>query len=908
MACGPMVHLKVRTEYSLGLTFAPVGRVIQRLKELGVTAAGIVDQSSWGHVHWERECKAAGIRPLFGIECVVTDNDERSTRMWFLARTTEGLSELYRAISKAHKQALTYRQKTIWSFGSKARLYRRDVEQMSSGIVKFAGDITDGPWLKSIDAVVDLNPSSTLQNTIKKRLASEYGLRVVHTADNAYVYSADKSIFEVVSDAGTKVTSQAIDAIETTQAAVEIADACAGLVLPRAKQIAVDGDYVFVREPKNEEYRLRLQREIDVVDSKNFKSYFLVVADMVQYAKKHMLVGPGRGSAAGSLLCYLLGITEIDPIEHGLSFERFIDPSRPDLPDIDLDFPDDKRQLVFDYMATKYGVDHVAHIGTITQLKAKSALVHVCKALRIPPEATSPVKYNMLGTLAETLTKTEQGRNFVKQYPQASCLSLIEGHASHSSVHAAGLLVSNAPISDFAVVDEEGIAHTVKGAAEQLGLLKIDVLGLRTLGVLEDSGVAVDWYNLPVNDPKALEIFNSKRFCGIFQFDGAAMRNVANDITFESLGEISAVTALARPGPLQGGVTQKYLDRKNGSSYNSLHPAVEQILAETFGLPVYQEQVMAIARDVGGFSWEDTNAVRKAIGKSMGAEALEPFYEKFLIGAVERGLEERTARQTWDMVTAFGGYGMNKSHTYSYALLSYWCAYLKAHHPLEFAAANLRHAKDEDSAVALLREIVNEGYEYVPFDIQKSKANWSVADGKLIGGFLSLRGIGEKTASKLLEARDKGTLSEAQFETINKSTNVFLDIFPLSSRYESYYSGKENVASQVVKIRSLDRVPDHKEERVFIGELVFKKKQDANSEVNKKKRGGAAVESPSEYLDLRFKDDTGEIGGRLSRWDFPKTGHTLLNEVPIGAHLLVRASFYNGIRYAFVKSWRRLDE
>lgn len=918
-----MIQLKIKTEGSFGQTFAPVDRCVQRLKELGCKSAAIVDtNSTWMHVRWFNACKEAGILPMLGVELVVSDEDENNT-MWFIAKNKEGLAELYRFSSKSYLQPIANTK------GSSPRLYRRDVLEMSENIVKFAGEVTDGDFLQQAGAYIDLSPASRILNSKKKAIAEKYGLSLVGVCDNAFAYEEDKETFELISR-GVKQSKQYIFAdLEHQDVAEAIADQCKNIELPVAPMIRAKGDlekicrdgikFRKMEDKWTDVYEERLMYELELIESKDFVSYFIIVADMVHYAKEHMLVGPSRGSAAGSLVCYLSRITEIDPIPPKLYFERFIDVSRTDLPDIDLDFPDNKRHMVFEYMANKYGSNNIAHIGTISQYKPKSALIQVCKALNIPPAATAAVKVAMIerssadsranNCLEDTLKTTDPGKAFLEAYPQVIAASLIEGHASHTGVHAAGLLVCNDEITNYATVDADGIAHVEKGSAEKLGLLKIDVLGLRTLGVLEDSGLGIDWYNLPFDDKKTYEIFNQGRLCGIFQFEGNALRAISRDINFETITEIDAVTALARPGPFGGGVTEKYVKRKNGEKYEPIHPLVESHMTETFGLPVYQEQTLAIVREIGKFDWKETSTIRKAMSKRMGKEFFDTYWEKFKIGAASQGIEEKEARATWETINAMGAWQMNKAHTYSYAVISYWTAYLKAHHPLEFAAANLRNAKDEDSAVELLREMVREGVEYVPFDLELSEINWSVKNGKLYGGFLALKGIGESKAAKLIEARNAKKLNEKQRLELENATNIFNDIFPFKTLYGHMYDDYQaaGLADPLSFIVDLENVP-HQHERVFLAELIYKNARDANEEVNVKKRGGKLETGPLNFIDVRLRDDTAQIGGRIGRFDFERIGKELLETVPVGAHLLVRAKFFNNIRYAFITKWKWLNK
>lgn len=896
--------------------------MVARLKEMGATAAGCVDlNSTWGHVPFFDACTKAGIQPLLGVELCVND-EEANTPMWFLAKNEDGLKELYRAVSKAHTQRLKMRT------GSIPRFYRRDVENMSEHVLRFAGAVTDGAWLHEVGAWIDLNPGSRVLNAQKQSIAAKFEINCVHTSDNSYIDEADRDLFEIISRAGLKPTPQHIlPTLPTNYYREEaIAEMCAGLALPKAPMIRAEGDLEALCRAGipgrgmewTQEYETRLMYELGLINSKDFTSYFLVVADMCQYAKQHMLVGPSRGSAAGSLVCYLAGITEIDPIPPKLYFERFIDVSRSDLPDIDLDFPDNKRVLIFEYMAKKYGQDNTAHIGTISKYKPKSALIAVCKALGVPPQATGAVKVAMIergiadtranNCLEDTLRDTEPGRRFSRDYPEACVASKIEGHASHTGVHAAGLLVCNAPITDYCVVDADGIAHIEKGAAEKLGLLKIDVLGLRTLSVLEDSGINVDWYGLKFDDPKVYEVFNAKRFCGIFQFEGSAMRDVSNQMTFESLVQVDAVTALARPGPFGGGVTQEYLLRNNGKRYEPIHPLVEAQMSDTYGLPLYQEQTLAIVRHIGQFDWIETSFIRKAVSKRLGKEHFEKYWLKFREGAMRQDIPEDAARKTWDMINAMGAWQMNKAHTWSYAVISYWTAWLKAHHPLEFAASNLRNAKDDESALNVLREMVREGIEFVPFDLALSQANWSSHNGKLIGGFMNLKGFAEKSAAKFVADRDAGKLTPKQLEKIAKAPNLFSDIFPIYTQYRNFYEnpGKMNVNGEVAKIEDFNG--SQKGSHVFIGEMVYKNPRDINEDVYIKKRDGKVEEAPFAFLDIRVRDDTGNIGCRISRWDYERMGRTIQENVREGAHVIIRAKFVKDIRFAFITNIKVLQQ
>ncbi len=912
------IQLRIRSEFTFGQTYCPIDKLIAHLKETGCTAAGIVDQgSTWGHVKFFNKCKAAGIKPLLGVELVVTDNDDESPRMWFIAKNMEGLQELYGWSSKTYQQQLPGKR------GQIPGLRRRDVMNMSDNIIKFAGDIIDEEFLKQVGAFADISPASRVL-AMKKR---SMGLPIVGVSDNSYIKPEDSRTFDFMGGGRKPSPQHILDELEGQGVAQQIVDSIALDALPKAPMIRAVGDvealcregikFRKMEEMWTDEYEQRLLYELDLIKSKDFEAYFIIVADMVCYAKQHMLVGPSRGSSAGSLVCYLMRITEVDPIPPKLFFERFIDVSRADLPDIDLDFPDSKRHMVFEYMAEKYGIENTAHIGTISVYKPKSALVQVCKKLNISPSATAAVKVAMIergiadsranNCLEDTLKTTDPGRKLVEMYPQVLIATELEGHASHTGVHAAGLLVCNDKITNYCTVDNNGIAHVEKGAAEELGLLKIDVLGLRTLGVLEDSGVPIDWYNLKFDDPAAYAVFNSGRYSGIFQFEGSALRSIGRQINFTSMVQIDAVTALARPGPFGGGVTEKYINRSRGEKYAPMHPLVEKQMSETYGLPVYQEQTMAIVKGIGKFDWIETSFIRKAVSKRLGKEYFDKFYAKFELGAMENGLSKEQSLEIWELINSMGAWQMNKAHTYSYAIISYWTAYLKAHHPMEFAAANLRNAKDEDSAVGLLREMVKEGLKYVPFDIDKSEEHWAAKGDVLYGGFMNLHGFGEAKAKKFLEARNAGKLTQKMRDDVTNATNIFADLFPFRTKYGHMYDDPKGngLGGELWKIEDFDgkQVGSH----LLLGEIIYRNLRDINEDVNVKKRGGKIEKGQPTFLDMRIRDDTGEMLVRITRFDYKRMGEELFNNVPTGAHILIRLKMCQGIKFGIVQKYKILD-
>ncbi|KKL69778.1 hypothetical protein LCGC14_2111510, partial [marine sediment metagenome] len=468
-------------------------------------------------------------------------------------------------------------------------------------------------------------------------------------------------------------------------------------------------------------YGHRLKREIALIKEKQFEDYFFVIADMLAYAKQHMFVGPARGSSCGSLVCYLLGITEIDPLKYGLFFERFIDINRADLPDIDIDFPDEKRNLVFDYLAKKYGNDCVARLGTVSRFKAKSTIVDVSKGLNIPPWEIADFKNAIIerpdGDARSHLCITDTfkeiiGRETLAKYPQLKIAEEIENHARHSGQHAAGVIVTAIPVHNFCSVDNRnGIAMIDLKDAEKLQLLKIDALGLRTLTIIEETLESINkppdfLIKAPDDNKNAFKVLNSGSFAGIFQFEGAIVQELCKQIKVNSFEDMVALTSLARPGPLESGETTEYIARSSkGKIFNYPHFLFEDITKATWGVIIYQEQVMEVARNIGKLTWPQVSDLRKVMGKSLGREAFDKYWEIFEKGAKENGLEQNQIKVIWQSINEAGSYSFNRSHAVAYAMVSYWCCILKSRFPLEFAAATLRHAKDDRQSLNILREL-----------------------------------------------------------------------------------------------------------------------------------------------------------------------------------------------------------
>ena len=897
-------QLRVRTEFSFRQGFGPVPAVAAALHGLGCGAAAMVDGGTWGHATWLKQLTKAGIKPMFGTELVLLRADGRKPVAWALAEDT----------------------RKFYNFSTAAQQPGADLHALfreSRGIIRFAGAALTDP---DCFDYIDLNPASPLQQRAALELHKRTKKPLVITSDNAYPTRDDYYAFMAISGK-ERVTPQHLLTIQELRAWLpvltasqfkravsnvhEVAERCAS-TLPQAKIIRFDGDLTaMAQEGKamrlalghisawTDEYEARMQHELLLIAKKEYQSYFLVVADLIIWAKQRMLVGPGRGSSAGSLVCYLLRITEVDPLQHGLLFERFIDLTRNDLPDIDIDFSDSKREQCFTYLADKYGHDKVARIGSINNLRAKSVIAKVVERLAIPERE----KYDVLNVLIEyssgdsryghsledTMTQTEPGKKFIAAHPEAAVMFRLENHASHTGVHAAGVIVCNEPISDFCTVGAEGVAQIDKPYAEAINLLKIDALGLRTLGVIENAGVvtADELYALKLDDQRVFDLFNSRRYAGIFQFEGQAQRRVSAEVHIDSFRRIDHVTALARPGPLGGGASQKYIARAAGREAVSFrHPSMETYLGPTMGVVLYQEQVMRIVREIGQFSWEGTTVIRKGMSGRRGKEFFDLQGAEFIKGAQSIGLSIQAAEEIWAEICTFGAWGMNASHTTSYGIISYWCAWMKTYHGLAYAAACLRNVKDEDQAYELLRDMNSEGIQYTPFDVDVSDVDWAVVNGRLVGGFMNLEGYGPAKAGAAVRAREAGKLDR---EKIAKAPVRFQELYPLSAAYGRIYANPElNGCRPGSVVSRLDVLPPNGNVLLIV-KVLRKELRDENETVRVGRRDGKLLAGPTLFVDVFVTDDSGTpLTLRFDRFAFEPTGRLASERLEPGDALLVR--------------------
>ncbi|HEX2223207.1 MAG TPA: DNA polymerase III subunit alpha, partial [Thermoanaerobaculia bacterium] len=524
-------------------------------------------------------------------------------------------------------------------------------------------------------------------------------------------------------------------------------------------------------------YRSRLDMEIQVIQKMGFFGYFLVVWDFIRYSKEHDIpVGPGRGSAAGSLVGYALRITDIDPMQYDLLFERFLNPDRISMPDIDIDFCMRRRGEVIHYVGEKYGRDRVAQIITFGTLAAKAVIRDVGRVMGVPY-----VKVDRIAKMIPDMTKSL--REVSKEEPLASEAakdpevkqiievgSRLEGLTRHASVHAAGVVITPRPLDDLVPLykvtkgDEEQImTQWDMTIIEKLGLLKMDFLGLRTLTVIDDAvkilrqqGIDLNLDEVPLDDPEVFKLFCEGRTSGIFQFESRGMTDLLRRAMPSKFEDLAAFNALYRPGALSVGMVEEYIQRKLGrKKVKYILPETEEILKETYGVIVYQEQVMLIAVAVAGFTMAEADTLRKAMGKKK-VDVMAKMKAQFVDGAGARGKSKEKAAELWDYIEPFAGYGFNKSHSVAYAMLAYKTAYLKAHYPVAFMAAMLNsEISSSDTIAKYVGECRNMGISMVPPDINESRYFFTVVGDSIRYGLGGVKGVGEGAIESVLAARDR---------------------------------------------------------------------------------------------------------------------------------------------------------
>ncbi|ACI20003.1 DNA polymerase III subunit alpha [Dictyoglomus thermophilum] len=859
------VHLHVHTEYSLLDGACRIDELIDQALEFNMPAVAITDHGvMYGVIDFYKNAKEKGIKPIIGCEVYVApgsrfDKKQRTDlyHLILLAKDFEGYKNLIKIVSLSFLEGFYYKPRVDKEL---LREYSKGIIALSSclageipsyilqnNLEKAKNAIKEYLDIFGEDFYLELQNNGMEEqeyvNSYLIKLSRELNVPLVATNDVHYLRKEDAEIHDILLciQTGSKLNDKdrlrfktnefyfkspeemkalfkdVPDAIENT---LKIAEKCNveiplnNVILPvfevpegetldsYFERLCWEGAKKRFGEDIPENIRERLSYEISVIKQMGFSGYFLIVQDFVNYAKSRGIpVGPGRGSAAGSLVSYVLGITNIEPTRWGLIFERFLNPERVTMPDIDIDFCFERREEVIEYVRNKYGKEHVAQIITFGTMAARASVRDVGRVLDVP--------YNEVDRIAklippntsieEALNTSEELRNLVENNPQAKRIieiaKRIEGNARHASIHAAGIVISKDPLMEYVPLQvmngTDVVTQLPMTNLEELGLLKMDFLGLRTLTVIYDTikkikenyGIEIDINNISLSDEKVYELLQKGETIGVFQLESRGMRNLLRDIKPEKFEDLIAVLALYRPGPL--GRLESYIKRKRGEEkVEYMHPALEPILAETYGVIIYQEQVMEIAHRLAGFTLGQADVLRRAMGKKK-PEVMEEQRGIFVKGAVERGIPENVAIEIFEDMAKFAEYGFNKSHSAAYAFVSFQTAYLKAYYPKEYMASLLTSVKNSTTKLSkYIAEAKRIGIKILPPDVNESVVDFTVTPQGIRFGLSAIKNVGESVAEAIVEERSRGRFKSI-FDFIKRLSSKVINKRALESLIKS---------------------------------------------------------------------------------------------------------------------------
>ena len=909
--------IRVRTGYSFRAAYGPLDKVLG-----GLTGkyAPITDRaSSYGWVKWSALAKAAGKTPVFGAEIAVSPAATAKRPLydyWVFYSLTGDLCPLNRLIYLAYEN---FRYRPLLPIAEALE---------APGLAKIVGRRTPIRWLGGTGVVEGgyyaAGPGLPLPQALRYEGC---GLKPVLAGDNVWPVEEGAAAYEILAGRNAErqtwpqsllspkeiqeylkaqnypakiIKAAKTNATRLLKQASEAQLIPAELPIPIVDNKSLKGlckigiSKKFTPKTWTTEYKARLKKELDLIKAKGYGDYFLIVADIVAWARRKMLVGPARGSSCGSLVCYLLDITTIDPIPYGLIFERFVDINRDDMPDIDIDFPEHRRSEVVKYIKKKYGEDRVSKLGTVAIYRPRSALNETSAALGIPKNYIEPVlnaiierssgDARALDTLEDTLETMEPGKVLLEAYPEIRVATALEGHPRHSSSHASAIVLTRDRLENYAPVNpRDGVLMLDKKGAEELNILKVDVLGLTQLSILEYAmelaGRDVrELYDIPMGDKAAYKLLNDQKYSGIFQFNGSTMISVAKETDIRELEDIAILIAISRPGPMVSGNAEKWIAYRKINKKVDMPDMLRPMLDHTYGIPIYQEQVMRIGREIGGLSWGDVTALRRAMSKSLGREYFDKYGDPWKKGAIEKGMDKDYAEKLWDDLCVYGSFGFNKSHCVAYGLISYWCAWVKARYPVPFAAATLSYEDDTERQRIILREILGEGISYLPFDAELSERRWKVDGKRVIGPLTNVRGIGPKMASTIMGARKRGEpIPAALAKRLERGKTDLDSLYPVRDNYARLVPNprERNIITKVTFIAEIDK--EYEGEALVVAVPIKIGPRDANEEINVAKRGHRLENEPTAYLVLRLRDDTGEMIGIVSRYTYGKIGHAIVN-------------------------------
>ncbi|MBE4908255.1 DNA polymerase III subunit alpha [Bacillus luteolus] len=835
------VHLQVRSAYSLLNSPSKIEDLVSKAKALGYKAIALTDENvMYGAVPFFKECKKQNIKPIIGLTVSIIgdqlDSEETNTSAFplvLLAINSAGYQNLLKISSIVQSKSKAGMPKKWLPYYSKGLLAISPglVGEIEQSILKDNVDVAKRVinTYKNIFGLENfylsiqdhgLNEQQMLNKSLME-LSKELMVKPVATNDVYYLNKEDSFAHEclIAIKNGNKLSdddriklpsdqyymkpiSNMVELFrnfpEILEETLNISNRCnveielGKTALPKyptpmnecsndyLEKVCTEGLRVRFGEEIKTNYLERLTYELDVIKSMKFSDYFLIVWDFMKFAHSNgILTGPGRGSAAGSLVAYVLNITDVDPIKYQLLFERFLNPERISMPDIDIDFPDNRRDEVIAYVAQKYGQLHVAQIITFGTLAARAVLRDVGRVMGIPPKEADYISKQIPSSLGITLKQAIKESNSLREYISSSELGKrlyetaikLEGLPRHTSTHAAGVVISEEPLTNLVPVqeghNETYLTQYSMDILEELGLLKMDFLGLRNLTILDnilsyirkETGKRIQLNNIPFNDAKTYELLSSGDTTGIFQLESGGMRKVLENLEPTNIEDIVAVNALYRPGPMENIPT--YIERKHGREQIVYpHEDLKEILKTTFGVIVYQEQIMQIAATMAGFSLGEADLLRRAVSKKK-KEVLDEEREHFVKGCLNKGYTLETSHSTYDLIVRFANYGFNRSHAVAYSIISYQLAYLKANYPLYFTAALLTSViGNEDKIFQYSREAKQKGIKLLPPSINSSSFPFTVEKGYIRFSLAAIKGVGVAALREILQVRKQKRYSD----------------------------------------------------------------------------------------------------------------------------------------------------
>jgi len=829
---------------------------------LGMTNHGNVD----GAIKFQEACNEAGIIPIHGCELYIVEDlsikekGEKRKHITIIIKDQIGWKNLLKMLTVANLEGFYYRPR----IDPKLLLAHCEglivltacassfvTEQWGENLLELLRDKIPGDVY--LEIMPHEYPEQEKLNSEIQKLSGRLSVQIVASNDCHYPDSGDEIVQEVllaiqskkkwrdparwkfdVTGLHLKTYDEMVDAFDkqdilppktykrALRRTAEIAEKCKNFAieqvpveLPRIPGYEDIPEDVLIRDlcekslerrgkTKGKKYTERLEEELGIIIKQKFCLYFLIVWELVKWCKENdIMVGPGRGSAGSSLVCYLLGITTVDPIKFDLLFARFISPARIDLPDIDMDFEDIKRPLIRQHLEDLYGKNKIAGVKTFSRLKGKGAIRDVSRVFDVPladvNAACDSIVVRSGGdfrsdfTIEDAFQTFEDGKKFRKKYPRVTDYAMkLEGQIRNTGQHAAAMIVS---LNDLWQGDHCNLARGKDGIPivnwektdiEYMGLMKLDVLGLNALTVLnfarklikENHNFDVIYEEIPLDDERVFEEFSKGNNIGVFQFGSLGLRKFCRELGIEDFEMLTHANALYRPGTLRSGMTTDFQKRKFGEEkIEHVHPIIEELTKDTYGIILYQEQVMKFMYDLGGLGWRTADTVRKVISKSKGVEQFNKFKEIFADGCVKRKtLDRETALRLWDELSSFGSYGFNKSHAVEYTMIGYWDMWLKVHYPEEFICASLTYGtKDEAKKTDLIEEALRIGLDVRPpkYGISHHE-KWLIKEKVLYAPFIEIKGFGVKTAKKAGEykVKNKDNFFEKDDEKLTKFEKI----------------------------------------------------------------------------------------------------------------------------------------